>query len=107
MERSLSREEKEELVRSKKKVKAVSHAGFCDGHSSGPASPNHDGGSWNLNASFKDRLVGEIPGAFSQAFSFEDGMDDDAESDEEVETLRQGLLSVKLSREFKKKIRKP
>ena len=107
MERSLSREEKEELIRSKKKVKAVSHAGFCDGHSSGPASPNHGGGSWNLNASFKDRLVGEIPGAFSQAFSFEDGMDDDEESDEEVETLRQGLLSVKLSREFKKKIRKP
>ena len=65
LERSLSREEKEELVRSKKKVKAVSHAGFCDGHSPGPASPNHDGGSWNLNASFKDRLVGEIPGAFS------------------------------------------
>ena len=44
MERSLSREEKEELVRSKKKVKAVNHAGFCDGHSSGPSSPNHDGG---------------------------------------------------------------
>ena len=65
------------------------------------------GGLWNLNASFKDRLVGEIPGAFSQAFSFEDGMDDDAGSDEEVETLRQGLLSVKLSREFKQKIRKP
>ena len=94
-------------MRSKKKVKAVSHAGFCDGHSSGPSSPNHDGGLWNLNASFKDRLVGEIPGAFSQAFSFEDGLDDDAESDEEVETLRQGLLSVKLSREFKQKIRKP
>ena len=107
MERSLSREEKEELVRSKKKVKAVNHAGFCDGHSSGPSSPNHDGGQWNLNVSFKDRLVGEIPGAFSQAFSFEDGMDDDAESDEEVETLRQGLVSVKLSREFKRKIRKP
>ena len=51
--------------------------------------------------------MGEIPGAFSQAFSFEDGMDDDAESDEEVETLRQGLLSVKLSREFKQKICKP
>ena len=34
-------------------------------------------------------------------------MDDDAESDEEAETLRQGLLSVKLSREFKRKIRKP
>ena len=85
----------------------MNHAGFCDGHSFGPSSPNHDGGLWNLNVSFKDRLVGEIPGAFSQAFSFEDGMDDDAELDEEVETLRQGLVSVKLSREFKRKIRKP
>ena len=103
MERSLSHEEKEELVRSKKKVKAVSHVGFYDGHSSGPASPRHARGSWNLNVSFKDKLVGEIPGAFSQAFSSKDGMDDDAESDGEVETLWQGLLSMKLSREFKQK----
>ena len=87
MECSLSREEEEELARSKKKVKAVTHAGFCDGHSSGPASPSHAGGSWNPSASFKDKLVGEIPGAFSQAFSFEDGMDDDAKSDGEVEML--------------------
>ena len=43
-ERSLSREEKEELVRSKKKVKAVSHAGFCEGHSSGSSSPIQGGG---------------------------------------------------------------
>uniref|UniRef100_A0A7N2MLB3 DUF4283 domain-containing protein n=1 Tax=Quercus lobata TaxID=97700 RepID=A0A7N2MLB3_QUELO len=106
MEHSLSHEEKEELVRSKKKVKVVSHAGFCDGHSSGPVSPSHAGGLWNSNASFKDKLVGEIPGAFSQAFSFEDGMDDDAELDGEVETLQQGLLSVKLFREFKQKIRR-
>ena len=107
MERSLSREEKEELARSKKKVKDVSHVGFCEGHSTGPVSPNHDEGSWNPNTSFRDKLVGEILGAFSQAFRFKDGMDDDAESDEEVEMLRQGLLSMKLSREFKQKIRKP
>ena len=85
----------------------MSHDGFCEGHSSGPVSPNHAKGSWNLNASFRDKLVGEIPGAFSQAFSFKDGMDDDVESDGEVETLRQGLLSVKFSREFKQKIYKP
>ena len=107
MERSLSSEEKEELARSKKKVKDVGHAGFCEGHSTGPVSPNHDEGSWNPNTSFRDKLVGEIPGVFSQAFSFEDGIDDDVELGEEVETLRQGLLSVKLSREFKQKIRKP
>ncbi|XP_050256110.1 uncharacterized protein LOC126701785 [Quercus robur] len=96
MERSLSSEEKEELACSKKKVKDVGHAGFCEGHSTGPVSPNHDEGAWNPNTSFRDKLVGEIPGVFSQAFSFEDGIDDDVESDEEVETLRQGLLLRKL-----------
>ena len=35
MECFLSCEEKEELVRSTKKVKSVSHAGFGEGHSSG------------------------------------------------------------------------
>ncbi|KAK9997652.1 hypothetical protein SO802_022338 [Lithocarpus litseifolius] len=106
MERSLSREGKAELVQSKKKVKDVSQAGFCEGHSSGPTSPNLDEGLWNPIASFRDKLVGEIPGAFSQAFCFEDGMDDDAELDGEVEMLWQGLLLVKPSREFKQKIRK-
>ncbi|XP_030943405.1 uncharacterized protein LOC115968223 [Quercus lobata] len=106
MERSLSREEKEELVRSTKKVKNVSHAGFGEGHSSGSASPNRDGVPWNLSASFRDKLLGEIPGAFAQAFSFEDGMDDEVESDGEIETLRQGLLAVKIPKELKQRIRK-
>ena len=107
MERSLSREKKEELVRSIKKVKSVSHAGFGEGHSFGPMSSSCDGGSWNPNTSFRDKLLGEIPGTFSQAFNFEDGMDDDAESDEEVETLLQGLLAVKIPSELKQRIRKP
>lgn len=34
-------------------------------------------------------------------------MEDDIESDGEVETLRQGLVAVRFSREFKQKIRKP
>ena len=65
MERSLSRDEKEELVRSTKKVKSVSHVSFGEGHSSGPVSSSRDGGSWNPNTSFRDKLLGEIPGAFS------------------------------------------
>ena len=104
---SLSLSEKEELVRSTKKVKNVSHAGFGEGHSSGPASPIRDGVPWNHNTSFRDKILGEIPGAFAQAFNFEDGMDDDTESDGEVEMLRQGLLSVKIPRELKQRIRKP
>nr|POE73423.1 hypothetical protein CFP56_08726 [Quercus suber] len=89
---SLSKEEQEELSRSKKKVKDVRHAGFRDGHDSGPSSPNHWVGPWNQNMSFKNKLV---------------AMEDDAKSDEEVENLRQGLVAVKFSRDFKHHIRGP
>ncbi|KAF3968250.1 hypothetical protein CMV_007836 [Castanea mollissima] len=51
--------------------------------------------------------MGEIPGAYTQAFSFEELMDDDAESDDEVETLQQGMVAVKFSKEFKQEIRRP
>lgn len=105
---SLSKEaEQEEPSRSKKKVKDVRHAGFRDGHESGPPSPNHGVGPWNQSMSFKDKLVGEIPGAYTQAFNFGALMEDDAESDEEVENFRQGLVAVKFSREFKQHIRGP
>nr|XP_023891501.1 uncharacterized protein LOC112003522 [Quercus suber]POE61883.1 uncharacterized protein CFP56_78342 [Quercus suber] len=57
--------------------------------------------------SFKDKLVGEIPGAYTQAFNFAKLMDDDAESDEDVGKLRQGLAAVKFTKEFKQHIRSP
>ena len=78
---SLSREEQEELARSKKKVKDVKHAGFSEGNESGSSSPVKGLGPWNQSMSFKDKLVGEIPGAYIQAFNFEDLMEDDVESD--------------------------
>nr|XP_023902463.1 uncharacterized protein LOC112014276 [Quercus suber]POF27029.1 uncharacterized protein CFP56_40394 [Quercus suber] len=106
-ERSLSLEEQAELARSNKKVKNVSHAGFCEGHSLGSSSPTFAGGSGSKNVSFKDKLMGEIPGAYTQAFCFEEVMDDDAESDDEVETLRQGMVAVKFSKELKQEIRRP
>nr|POE97322.1 hypothetical protein CFP56_74350 [Quercus suber] len=96
-ERSLSLEEQAELARNNKKVKNVSHDGFCEGHSPSPSSPSFAGGSSSKNVSFKDKLMGEKPGAYTQAFCFEEFMEDDAESDDEVETLRQGdhFLSVR------------
>ena len=51
--------------------------------------------------------MGEIPGAYAKAFDFSDLMDMEADSDEEVEELREGLAAVKLSRETKLRIRKP
>ena len=52
-------------------------------------------------------LMGEIPGAYTQAFCFEEFMDDDAELDDEVETLRQGMVAMKFSKELKQEIRRP
>nr|POE77196.1 hypothetical protein CFP56_33150 [Quercus suber] len=51
----------------------------------------HGNGAWNQARSFKDRLVSEVPGAYTQAFSFRDHMEDDLESNEEVEALREGV----------------
>ena len=107
MERSLSQEEQDELARSNKKVKDVTHAGFSDGQHSGPSSPSHNSGHWNQSVSFKEKLIGDIPGAYTQAFSLGDLMEDDGDSDEEVEVLRQGFVGVKLTKEFKQKIRGP
>lgn len=104
---ALSREEQEELARSKKKVKDVNHAEFNDSRGSGPSSPTHLQGIWNRGNSFKDMLMGEIPGAFTQAFNFGDHMEDDAEADDEVEGLKEGLVAVKFSKEFKQHIRSP
>ena len=104
---SLSREEQEELARSNKKVKNVNHAGFSDSSDSRPSSPTHPQGMWSGTTSFKDKVVGEIPGAYTQAFNFGDIMEDDEESDEEVEVLREGLVAVKFPRELKQKIRVP
>ena len=44
--------------------------------------------------------MGEIPGAYTQTFCFEEFMDDN----DEVETLRQGMVAVKFSKELKQEI---
>nr|POE95774.1 g-type lectin s-receptor-like serine/threonine-protein kinase [Quercus suber] len=87
---SLSWEEQEELARNNKKVKNVCHVDFREGLESSLPSNGH--GQWSGMSSFKDKLVGEIPSAYKQAFSFGDIMEDDEGSDEEVETLWKGRL---------------
>ena len=80
---------------------------FQEGLDSAASSPRNDGGFWSKPTSFKDKLVSEIPGAFTQAFNFGNLMEDDANSDEEVEGLREGLVAVKFSKELKQRIRSP
>ena len=105
----LSREEEAELTRSNKKVKDVRHAGFVEeqGSSTGSLEAGKAFTFCTPPLSFKDKLVGEIPGAYTQAFNFTESMDDDVESEDEVETLRQGLVEVKFTKEFKQQIRNP
>nr|XP_023923989.1 uncharacterized protein LOC112035390 [Quercus suber]POE96202.1 uncharacterized protein CFP56_71380 [Quercus suber] len=104
---ALSREEQEELVQSNKKFKDVRHADYNERQGSGSSSPNQGQGIWNELGSFKDRLIGDIPSAYTQAFSFGETMEDDEESDEEVENLREGLVAIRFSRGFKKQIQTP
>ena len=103
----LSTEEKDELSRSNKKVKNVGHAGFKERLDTPSSSTGQSNGYWNQSVTFKDRLVGEVPGAYTQAFSFEDFMEADIESDDEVENLREGLVAVKFSKDLKHEIRTP
>ncbi|XP_065617338.1 uncharacterized protein LOC136062338 [Quercus suber] len=62
-------------------------------------------------ASFKEKLVGEMPGAFVEAFDFENLMEEDdvsdAEDGEDNGQLREGWVSVKLTKETKRRIRGP
>lgn len=105
--RVLSREEEAKLSRSKKKLKDVHHADFNDGPSDGGQSQSHQNAWGSPKASFKDKLFIEIPWDFAEAFDFTDLMEDDAESDNEVTDLREGLATAKLSKETKLRIRGP
>ena len=109
--RTLSREEEVELARSNKKVKDFSHAEFNGGSwASSPTLENQARGP-NTKPSFKDKLVGGIPGAFAQAFDLTDQMEEDIDSDDECgeasTPVREGQVRIMLSKETKKRIRGP
>ena len=65
----------------------------------------HQEGQDRPTSSFKNKLIGEIPGAFIQAFDFSETMDEDEESDDELATTRDGFVAVSLSKSTKKRIR--
>ena len=88
-------------------MKDVHYVEFYDGPSEDNQSQRHQSIWGSPKTSFRDKLVREIPGAFAKAFDIMDSMDDDAESDDEVADLWEGLTVVKLSRETKLRIRGP
>lgn len=57
--------------------------------------------------SYKDSLMGDIPGAYEQAFRFDKVWEEEYESDTDLEPLLEGMAEVKLSKETKARIRAP
>ena len=61
----LSREEEAELAQSNKKVKDINHAEFNDGSRASSPSSGNQVPEFSIKTSFKDKLMGEIPGSFA------------------------------------------
>ena len=57
--------------------------------------------------SYKDSLIGNILGAYAQAFSFDKIEENEEESNLELKGLIKGMVDVKLSKETKAWIRAP
>nr|POE77266.1 uncharacterized protein CFP56_29768 [Quercus suber] len=93
-----SDEEKDTLARSTKK--------FKENHRSHETTET-EYGIGNKMGSYKDKLVGVIPGAFAQAFGFDSSMQEDVESDGEEEVEQDGNIRISFSKEEKVRMRAP
>ncbi|KAL0002748.1 hypothetical protein SO802_016529 [Lithocarpus litseifolius] len=105
--RGLSLEEEAELTRSNKKVKDIHHANFMDDNANTEKEFSWGKGHANHQLSFKDKLVGELPGAYRRAFDLMDQMEMSPEVELDTSGLRKGLAAVRISDELKQKIRAP
>ena len=103
-DRFLSSEEEVELAWSNKKVKDMNHADY---NFSREAKAIRQDRYRRNSLSFKDKLMGEIPGAYNQAFELNGNMESNEDSDEKVAELRNGVAAVTLSKEVKQRIRAP
>ena len=54
-----------------------------------------------MMGSYRNKLVGSIPGAFEKAFGFDSAMQEDVESDQEDEDIQTDDIKVCFSREEK------
>ena len=57
--------------------------------------------------SYKEKLVGAIPGAFAQAFGFDSSMQEDLESDNEEVNDQDGSIRIGFTKEEKARMRVP
>ncbi len=93
-------EEEDTLSRSMKKYKDRHES--LDGNNK-----NNEETFVSSSRSYKDRLVGTIPGAYEQAFGFVSSMQDDEDSDDEEIEPDEGCVVVGLSQEEKLRICAP
>ena len=91
-----SDEEADTLARSTKK--------FKDSHQ---ATNDMEDNVHHKAGSYRDKLVGSIPGAFEKAFGFACDMQEDLQSDDEEEQAEEGCLRVCFSRDEKTHMRAP
>uniref|UniRef100_A0A7N2KTI6 DUF4283 domain-containing protein n=1 Tax=Quercus lobata TaxID=97700 RepID=A0A7N2KTI6_QUELO len=91
-----SEEEEDALARSTKK--------FKESHS---FQETNEKGKGIKIGSYKDKLVGAMPGAFAQAFGLKSAMQEDLESNIEEESDQDGSLRIGFSREEKVQMRTP
>ncbi|XP_030964023.1 uncharacterized protein LOC115985196 [Quercus lobata] len=103
----LSSEEEAELARSNKKVKDIHHANFMEDDANREKEFSWGKGHANHQLSFKDKLVGKLPGAYRRAFDLMDQMEASPEVELDIAGFRKGLVAVRLSDELKQKIRAP
>ena len=57
--------------------------------------------------SYQETLIGDIPGAFAQAFSLDRADELDVDSNPKLEDITEGMAEVKLSKETKSCIKAP
>lgn len=57
--------------------------------------------------SSKEKLAGTIPGAYAEAFGFQEDIEEDALSDDEMTELADGVAAVKRSKATKLRIQSP
>lgn len=96
--RERSSEEEAELQHSTKKVKKDQALDSAqDGRERGAGASG--------TSSYKAKLVGDIPGAYAQAFKFQMGEEEEPFSDEEVDEPVEGTVAIKLSKRTKINIR--
>ena len=73
-----------------------------------PETPTLGAGLTKQSArSYKDRLLGSIPGAYEQAFGLDSTMHEDYESDAEETSLEEGVAAIGVSKEDKARMRTP